>query len=252
MTPPRATEGNLQSHQIKGQHQHLERPKESGNTASSGYAQLQKCRANMAFLHSCCKSPSPPCWPTIQISDAPSIDTLRRWYHPRVESKRHRSPAERWPLPSMAGLDFRKSGSNGRTVARRHHSERTADIGIDADHYCDRVVAGSPSCGAAGKLARCSGYPYYQSDVVTRLRPGGSSSSTAAEAVAKNGMCFPCRQKQGASSANSGRKAHLANLDFRLKGVLRSNCFEPKGVLSRCQTFPSQTFLAGLDLEGWC
>jgi hypothetical protein len=43
-----------------------------------------------------------------------------------------------------------------------------------------------------------------------------------------------------------------ANLDFRLTGVLRSSRFKPKGVLSRCQTFPSQTFpsqtsLAGLD-----
>ena len=38
------------------------------------------------------------------------------------------------------------------------------------------------------------------------------------------------------------------NVDFRLAVVLRSSGFEPKGDLSRCQTFTSQTFLTGLDL----
>jgi hypothetical protein len=158
MTPPQATEANPQSHQIKGQHQHLEcRSKESGNTASSRYAQSQKCRVNMAFLHSAGKSLSHPCSP-----DGRSIDT--RWYHPRVESKRRWSPAERGPLPSMAALPDDITRSELRTAMRCH--------GEVDDGRC---------CGAAGKLRRCSAYPY--GTRATLLRPGGwSSSFTAAEA----------------------------------------------------------------------
>lgn len=167
----------------------------------------------------------------------------------------------------MAGFNSRKSGSNVGPVARRHYAARTADTGTDA-HYCDRVVAaircdgevddgglldaGSPRCGCGWEASQVFGIStWYQSEVVTRLRAGGSSS-TAAEAGGEKWDVLSLPAEAGGIIDPSGSKAHIGNLDFRLTGVLRSNRFEPKGVLSRCQTFPSQTFLAGLDLEGWC
>ena len=56
-------------------------------------------------------------------------------------------------------------------------------------------------------------------------------------------MCWVPRGAGRAAGALDGRA-----MDFAKPGDLRSNGFEPKGDLSRCQSFPSRTFRTGLDL----